>query len=265
MADSTLNRFIASGTTTQRTAFTPSPPTPASGPSFGELWWDTTLQALYAWDSGSASWKAATAAGTGTVTHTAGALTTGRAVIGNGGADIAVGIPPGTDGASLVLLDSQTASSSSFIEVTAFSSTYMNYFVTFENVVPATNAANLLMTWSDAGGYFSTNYKYAQVFRGGSSALGSAGSTSASSVQIWGNASNANPVQGHGYLLGTQQTSGLVTVDISLTGIGNGGDFFWQNTGGMHALTAAVTKMKWAMSAGNITSGIFRLYGIAKA
>jgi hypothetical protein len=61
MADLTLNRFVSSGTTTQRNAFTPSPPSAASGPAFGEFFWDSTLQALYAWDAGSASWKVATA------------------------------------------------------------------------------------------------------------------------------------------------------------------------------------------------------------
>jgi hypothetical protein len=56
MTDSTLNRFLGSGTTTQRTAFTPSPPTPASGPSPQYLWWDTTLQELFAWNAGSSAW-----------------------------------------------------------------------------------------------------------------------------------------------------------------------------------------------------------------
>lgn len=54
MADSALNQFLSSGSTTDRMAFTPAPPTPASGADLGYLWWDTTLNALYAWDG--AAW-----------------------------------------------------------------------------------------------------------------------------------------------------------------------------------------------------------------
>lgn len=86
MADSTLNAFVASGTTAERTAFTPTPPTPASGPDSGYTWWDTDDQALYAYDFGTAAWVA-TGGGTGTVTHT-GTLTADGLVLGNGGSDI---------------------------------------------------------------------------------------------------------------------------------------------------------------------------------
>jgi hypothetical protein len=57
MSDTTLNRFLASGTTAERTAFVPDPPTPASGPDPGYLFWDTDLSALYTWDGG--AWVAA--------------------------------------------------------------------------------------------------------------------------------------------------------------------------------------------------------------
>ncbi len=63
MSDSTLNSFLASGTTTARNAFTPSPPTPAAGADLAYLWWDTTLNALYAWDG--AAWQATGGGGGG--------------------------------------------------------------------------------------------------------------------------------------------------------------------------------------------------------
>lgn len=69
MADLTLNRYIASGSTAARLAFTPSPATPGSGPAFGEVWWDTDLQALFAWNVGTAAWVAV--AGSGTVAASA--------------------------------------------------------------------------------------------------------------------------------------------------------------------------------------------------
>lgn len=70
MTDSTLNRYLASGTTTQRLAFVPDPPTPASGPSPSYLWWDTTLQAEYAYNFGTSTWVAVGGGGAGTVTTT---------------------------------------------------------------------------------------------------------------------------------------------------------------------------------------------------
>jgi hypothetical protein len=89
MSDATINRFLARGTTAQRTAFTPSAPTPSSGPSQGYLWWDTDLQAEYAYDFGLAAWVATSSGGSGTVTHT-GTLTSGQLIKGNGGVDVTV-------------------------------------------------------------------------------------------------------------------------------------------------------------------------------
>lgn len=65
MADATLNRFLARGTAAQRAAFTPSPPTPASGPSPTYLWYETDTGKTYAWDG--AAWdQVATAISVGT-------------------------------------------------------------------------------------------------------------------------------------------------------------------------------------------------------
>ena len=50
MADSTLNRFLASGTAAERAAFTPTPPTPASGPDSGYFWFETDTEDTYSWD-----------------------------------------------------------------------------------------------------------------------------------------------------------------------------------------------------------------------
>lgn len=54
MSDSTLNRFMAYGTNAQRLAFTPSVPTPASGPSQVYFWYETDTTDTYAYAS--AAW-----------------------------------------------------------------------------------------------------------------------------------------------------------------------------------------------------------------
>ena len=61
MSDQTLNRFVASGPTSARTGFVPSPPTPASGPNPGYLWFDTSLNQLFSWNG--SAWVSTTGGG----------------------------------------------------------------------------------------------------------------------------------------------------------------------------------------------------------
>lgn len=56
MTDSTLNRFLASGTNAQRLAFTPNPQTPASGPSPTYIWYETDTGNTYAWKFSTSAW-----------------------------------------------------------------------------------------------------------------------------------------------------------------------------------------------------------------
>lgn len=56
MTDHSLNRFVAQGTAAQRAAFTPSPPTPASGPSQGYVWYETDTGLVWAWYTGGSDW-----------------------------------------------------------------------------------------------------------------------------------------------------------------------------------------------------------------
>lgn len=53
MTDSALNYYLASGTATARAAFTPSPPTPASGPGMLYIWYETDTGDTYAYHGGS--------------------------------------------------------------------------------------------------------------------------------------------------------------------------------------------------------------------
>jgi hypothetical protein len=64
-------------------AFTPSPPTPASGPDQAYYFYDTDNDAINWWDG--ANWQAS--GGTGTVTNT-GTLTDHALIVGNGGVDV---------------------------------------------------------------------------------------------------------------------------------------------------------------------------------
>lgn len=50
MTDATLNRFLAYGNAAARGAFTPSPPTPASGPSPLYVWYETDTGLMWLYD-----------------------------------------------------------------------------------------------------------------------------------------------------------------------------------------------------------------------
>jgi hypothetical protein len=53
MVDSTLNSFISRGPSTNRIAYTPSPPTPAVGADLGYFWFETDTGYLYSWNGSS--------------------------------------------------------------------------------------------------------------------------------------------------------------------------------------------------------------------
>jgi hypothetical protein len=65
LADVTLNKFVGAGTDAEMAAFTPDPPSPATAPDNGYVFWNTTDQVLYAWDVGTAAWVAVTGGGAG--------------------------------------------------------------------------------------------------------------------------------------------------------------------------------------------------------
>lgn len=112
MSDANLNEFVGSGTTTERLAFVPSPPTPAAGPDPGYTFWDTTLQQLFAYNVGTAAWVSVGGTGGGSVTAV-GTLASGAIVKGNGGSSVsttttgtgiltALGVNVGSAGAPVV-------------------------------------------------------------------------------------------------------------------------------------------------------------------
>lgn len=90
MTDTTLNAFVASGTNADRVAFTPTPPTPASGPNPGYFFFETDTNDTYAWDSTVPGWVKVNSGGAGTVTSVAtGTGLTGGPITGTGTVSLA--------------------------------------------------------------------------------------------------------------------------------------------------------------------------------
>lgn len=119
MADSLLNQFVSRGTNAERTAFTPDPPTPASGNDPGYFFYETDTGNTYAWD-GSAWDQVNTSA------STTRAITLG---IDGGGSEITTGIkadvsiPYACTITAVTMLADQTGS----IVVDIWKDAYANY------------------------------------------------------------------------------------------------------------------------------------------
>ncbi len=174
----------------------------------------------------------------------------------------------GTAGA-LVFLQAQTASASAQLDFTSFiSSTYDEYQIEFVQVIPATNAVTLIMrmgtgagpTWDSGSNYSWTNYRW-----------NAAGSTFAAT----------NPDTGITINNSTDTISNSANYGLNGTVrlFNPGGAIYKRVTGqvdylstnlegvvlaGAYLSTTAVTGVRFLMSSGNITSGIIRVYGIAK-
>lgn len=81
MTDSTLNRFLASGTNAARLAFVPVPPTPASGPDPTYIWYEEDTGDTYAWDYAGSAWALIASAGGGLPAATTTEVLTGTSVL----------------------------------------------------------------------------------------------------------------------------------------------------------------------------------------
>ncbi len=229
--------------------------------------------------------------GTGTVTHTAGALTANAVVVGNASADITVlaalgasgtvltsngaGVPPSftapAASGALVLLEQHTASSSAELDfTTCITSTYDEYQIEIVGLVPANTLRNLILQVSTNGGSSydtGSNYSYAG-YAYGPGGTGQYGNATGSSMPITGfqNLSNNAQYPQNASLklfnpLSTSQykvVSGIVS--------------FWDSTPTnatqmvtcSYKSTTAVNAFRILFDAGNITSGTVRVYGIAK-
>lgn len=235
MTDSTLNRFLSYGTNAQRLAFTPSVPTPASGPSQAYIWYETDTLDTYCYAAG--AWH--------------------KVDIGGGAS-------------ALTLLEQHTASASASLNFTAaISSTYDEYMIEFLNLIPATNAINFYMRMSTDGGatYDSgANYSYVAfgLNRFGSAPTGvdSGGTQIQLNKSAIDNTSTAG-ISGSIRLFNPGSTSVHKNITGQLNGL-TGGALEIESVTGWYRSTTAVNAFQFLTSSGNITSGTIRVYGVAK-
>jgi hypothetical protein len=184
-------------------------------------------------------------------------------------------LPSGVSGSSLVLLETQTASSSGTLSFTSnIDSTYKEYIFKFINMHPATNTA-LLTFQADTG--TNTNYNQTMtttVFRANQNEAdgGAALSYRTASDQAQGTSfqqlsqaiSNDNDSGVSGELKIFSPSSGtFVKHFISETNTAQATpDSQATYVAGYFNTTTAITRVQFKMSSGNIDSGTIKMYGV---
>ena len=190
---------------------------------------------------------------------------------------------PAAGGAGWTLISVVTASNSATVDfTTGIGSTYDDYVVVADNLIAATNAANMGVQMYTAGAWITSLYSYnIQSLDSSSSTPTYTRSISAPRGLILPSLSDGSG--------GTFAMPGAFTAffyDLNGTGVlsygkpyvvnsivmatnansvavaGQGGGFLFD---GLSNSPAAVTGIRFLMSSGNITSGTFRLYGIQKS
>lgn len=168
----------------------------------------------------------------------------------------------------LTLIQTQTASASATIDFTGISSTYDTYKIVITNLIPATDTSGLLMRMGTGAGPSwdaTAIYDVAGVGVGTSSALAGITALNGTSIGIatacgtgTGEIVNAS-IFVHG-------PSGALykTVEAVVTQYSDSPEAIYRAETGLYKSTTAVTGFRFLMSAGNITSGIFALYGVRK-
>lgn len=293
MTDTTLNRFLSRGTNAQRLAFTPSPPTPASGPSPLYIWYETDTGDTYAYDG---SWhKVNSAAGANPTATASDAVVNGVAatfmrsdaapavqkgsssafgvvkvdnttITATGGVISAVAGP----GASARMLISEvvTSGSQSSVSFTSISSAFRDLRIAIRG--RSTNASSDTQTKfifnSDTG----SNYMYLGGLFSDSAAPSTnnnnTGATSLLGPYLPANSAAANYAGVVelfiGDYRGTAFFKAITWMGASFNGTGSGNRTLWIGDG-LWRSTSAITRVDVSFSSGNFVDGsVVSLYGL---
>lgn len=173
----------------------------------------------------------------------------------------------------LVLLSSQIVSSAvASVDFTSgIDATYDEYEIHVIGFQPSVNAWLALRFSQDNGATFKaggTDYGYVYFGFQGSNATSNFGSNGSGMIFIGANDIFVGAEYSGGYrIILYRPSSTTLQKNVSWTGSGNGSTAFWSGAGGGAYLpnTNAVNALRFFPSvAGNITAGIFSLYGIKK-
>ncbi len=184
-------------------------------------------------------------------------------------------LPSGVSGSSLVLLETQTASSSATISFTSnIDSTYKEYIFKFISVHPATDGANLSFQANASGGSGYNETITSTTFNAyhdeGDSGTALAYNTGMDQAQgtsfqnLGDNTGNDNDqsVSGELHLFDPSSTT-FVKHFIASSNNYNASNYSTRlQTAGYINTTSAIDEIQFKFSSGNIDSGTFKLYGV---
>lgn len=175
-------------------------------------------------------------------------------------------------GGAWELIGTATASNSAAVEFTGLSSSYFMYMVVIDQLVPANDDVGLWMRTSTNGGSSydsgSTDYAWSMFMLAadGSPSPNPQGDDSDSEISVCGfipgigNAANESCM----VIVNIFNPSGAGFTKIVGQGTfeEDGGDQVMVNSAGIRLSAADVDAIQFLMSAGNIASGTFKLYGL---
>lgn len=187
--------------------------------------------------------------------------TTGQTLVSNG-----AGVDPSFKSGGWVLLNTITASSSATLSDTSnFTSTYNDYEIVFENVLPASLASCELQVHS--GGSFQTSGYLGQalVYTNSASAINSqttfipcsqAGTVLSTISGISGSIKLYGPVSGSAY----KQFTGMLVHAVTSAAVGASIAAFWNNTAVVDGFQLCFSSSTPTCNV-NTASGVLKIYG----
>ena len=171
---------------------------------------------------------------------------------------------------SLVLLDSVTASTSATVTLgtTDWDNSYNVYMVTFDNVLPDTDASHLDVRFTkttDNSIDSSSNYYRAVKILKANTSYGTGTSTTASTFYLdYMGTAGHETANGVLYLFNFNNASEYSFITCETVGRSEEGHSRSYVGSGVLKVTQATNGVSFHASSGNIASGEFKLYGIKK-
>jgi len=162
-----------------------------------------------------------------------------------------------------VFISSTTASNDTSVDFTDLSSSYIMYKIVLLDVIPATNGAELVVRTStnNGGAYDTSGYGYNMVEVVAGDSFGDKNSKTATEMWIGNNCQSGQTTNG---LIDLYNPAGTAFTHITtlVSSSEETGDHQLCISQGVRLSAADVDAVRIMFNAGNITSGVIKLYGI---
>jgi len=169
---------------------------------------------------------------------------------------------------SLVLIDSETASSSGSIALTGMTSTYDVYMVTIDKVFPASNDVYLHARFTESGTPNTTsNYDSAYKNLNGNATFNNSSYNNRSNFYVGNNfigTGTEEQLNAVCYIFNSQTSGEYTFITQETVSAGHVSTVWGNQGGGVMTVTSTVDGIHFYMDSGNIASGEFKLYGLKK-